>query len=191
MRFASIVLYTLKLEKAKGYISASTVVLPSKLVLGSQQYNSRQIEPNCCAPLWPSDDDDIDDADDDYGDDDNDDDDSCTSRGDLRNWLRRPELCRVSSSLLYFSLIMLVILILIIIIMLVILILILIIIIISIVVVNIVIIIIICVIVIAALSAVITKGSLLGVQKMFLENISHLFLKGLELGKGEDEGVNA
>ena len=184
MRFASIVLYTLKLEKAKGYISASTVVLPSKLMLGSQQYNSRQIEPNCCAPLWPSDDDDIDDADDDdddYGDDDNDDDDdSCTSRGDLRNWLRRPELCRVSSSLLYFSLIMLVILILLIII-----------IIISIVVVNIVIIIIICVIVIAALSAVITKGSLLGVQEMLLGNISHLFLEGLELGKGEDEGVNA
>ena len=118
MRFASIVLYTLKLEKAKGYISASTVVLPSKLVLGSQQYNSRQIEPNCCAPLWPSD---ADDDDGDYGDDDNDDDDSCTSRGDLRNWLRRPELCRVSSSLLYFSLIMLVILIFTIIIMLVIL----------------------------------------------------------------------
>ena len=32
MRFAPIVLYTLKLEKAKGYNSANTVVLPSELV---------------------------------------------------------------------------------------------------------------------------------------------------------------
>ena len=93
-------MHSLKLEKAAaGNVSTCPVVLLSKLVPTIQALSHSLSEDEDD----DDGDDDGDDVGDDDGDDDDDDDDGCAPGGDLRNWSRHPEFCRVSASLLYFN----------------------------------------------------------------------------------------